>query len=139
MTHETRSMETDAHKRGLPIPLKPGDRIYMSKDGVSAPIEFRSYVKKTGLVRYVMLPTDEEVESGVAAFSKMLEDVDFKVERKSNRLDERYNRLIRNLSISGEIHEETVRDECPDGFIERLHEDERIEYSEGYKSFAYVG
>lgn len=133
-------MYTDAHKRGLPIPLEPGDTLYLNPDGISgerAEITFRSYVKDTALVRYV--EDGEEVESGVAAFAERLSEADFKVRRKQNELDDTYARLIRNLSISGEVHEESVKEAYPDGFIERLHEDERIEYSEGYKSFAYVG
>lgn len=140
MAHETTSMYTDAHKRGLPIPLEPGDTLYLNPDGISgerAEITFQSYVKQTALVRYK--EDGEEVESGVAAFAERLSEADFQVRRKQNELDDMYARLIRNLSISGEIHANSVEKAYPDGFVGRLHEDERIEYHDGYNSFAYVG
>lgn len=50
-----------------------------------------------------------------------------------------FEQLLRNLSISGEYTLESIEEQHGDWAVEALNDHEKVEYSDEYKSFAWVG
>jgi len=51
--------------------------------------------------------------------------------------DDEYDRLLHNLSISGEIRLEAVKDNYGDWAVDRLKNDDRVVWSDFYSSFSW--
>jgi hypothetical protein len=57
----------------------------------------------------------------------------------SESMEEEYDRLLHNLSISGEYHIDYIHDVYGEWAEEALREEDTVEWHDGYRTFAWIG